>query len=150
MRVSQTDTGTQIAAQGLSDGARNGTFNFTITQQTTNSKMYPIRPMRSAQPNNKIFFLECRQICQENSVATGKRSLPAYFCRNFRFSFDKIQYNAIYKVKGKSRHVEQFLKNAGRTVPFKTDFWYTVYRNQRKKNFHNHGKIRGGFYLWQN
>lgn len=49
MRVSQTDTGTQIAAQGLSDGARNGTFNFT--QQTTNSKMYPIRPMRSAQPN---------------------------------------------------------------------------------------------------
>ena len=51
MRVSQTDTGTQIAAQGLSDGARNGTFNFTITQQTTNSKMYPIRPMLSAQPN---------------------------------------------------------------------------------------------------
>ena len=50
MRVSQTDTGTQIAAQGLSDGAWNGTFNFTITQQTTNSKMYPIRPMRSAQP----------------------------------------------------------------------------------------------------
>ena len=47
MRVSQTDTGTQIAAQGLSDGAWNG----TITQQTTTSKMYPIRPMRSAQPN---------------------------------------------------------------------------------------------------
>ena len=68
MRVSQTDTGTQIAAQGLSDGAWNGTFNFTITQQ-------------------------------------------------------------IYKVRAKSRHVEQFLKNAGRTVPFKTDFWYTVYRN---------------------
>lgn len=42
---------TQIAAQGLSDGAWNGTFNFTITQQTTTSKMYPIRPMRSAQPN---------------------------------------------------------------------------------------------------
>lgn len=51
MRVSQTDTGTQIAAQGLSDGAWNGTFNFTITQQTTTSKMYPIRPMSSAQPN---------------------------------------------------------------------------------------------------
>lgn len=33
MRVSQTDTGTQIAAQGLSDGAWIGTFNFT--QQTT-------------------------------------------------------------------------------------------------------------------
>ena len=51
MRVSQTDTGTQIAAQGLSDGAWKGTLNFTITQQTTTSKMYPIRPMRSAQPN---------------------------------------------------------------------------------------------------
>lgn len=46
-----------------------------------------------------------------------------------RVRLHKIQYNAIYKVKGKSRHVEQFLKNAGRTVPFKTDFWYTVYRN---------------------
>lgn len=33
MRVSQTDTGTQIAAQGLSDDVWIGTFNFT--QQTT-------------------------------------------------------------------------------------------------------------------
>lgn len=33
MRVSQTDTGTQIAAQGLSDGAWKGTFNFTITKK---------------------------------------------------------------------------------------------------------------------
>ena len=40
MRVSQTDTGTQIAAQGLSDGAWNGTFNFTITQQTTEQIRY--------------------------------------------------------------------------------------------------------------
>ena len=76
MRVSQTDTGTQIAAQGLSDGAWKGTFNFTITKKTK---------LEAAASSRAMWYIF-------NVSQLGKRHLHLHF-----FLYPYIHFLNIYK-----------------------------------------------------